>query len=188
MLEDPITKELLRNPVLASDGETYSLESLQQAMAADPWHRSPMDPRITLRPQVFPNAVVRGLIPTHPESDKGLTLYDDRKLPPDARILSLDIPLRGMDAKTAMALRRFGLRTSVRVVMGLRRDEPTGQDWLVHPPCFVECAEDVLELARALGIHRLVANPECLGGARLPAMDTTIEQRWLYVRSTSSTP
>jgi len=58
---DPITCTELEEPYLASDGITYSRRSIEQAMLADAWHRSPVTGEI-LRAKCFRNYLIDDLL------------------------------------------------------------------------------------------------------------------------------
>jgi len=163
-LLDPITLEPYARPILASDGETYSLDALLEAMRADPWHRSPVTGEV-LRQWAFPNQLVAGFTACEPCMAPEMLFADDH-LPDDGRELSWTLPVL-VSAAEAVVRRLWRLPVaSVRLTARVRRDH-NGSDWLMHPPCALDMKEDALELGRALGIHRAVQNPWCLAGAEL---------------------
>jgi hypothetical protein len=178
----PITLDVLENPVLASDGETYSEAALVQAMQADPWHRSPVTGEV-LRRVAYPNTFVAALligqntnldckVPT-----SGVELFAARSLPPDGRLVTWTVPAL-LSAKDTLVRRKFGLPDEAfSVTAAIKRDSSTGLDWLMHPPAYAQARADILDLARLLGVQHSVQNPWCLTLAKLDT-GKTVEDIW----------
>lgn len=181
---DPVTGETLEEPVLASDGETYSKRSIELAMAADGWKRSPVT-REVLRNIVYANAVAKRVL-QHPSDvvpTKPIQIYDPGAcaVPASGRNITWSLPAH-LGAADTMVRRRFGLPDAAFTVTAtLLRDE-AGNDWLMHPPCAAEMRHDILALAKLVGAARMVGNPWCLTWAVLNT-GITVEAQWISART-----
>lgn len=180
---DPVTRETLDEPVLASDGETYSRRCLELAMAADGWKRSPVT-REVLRTLAYPNVFARRVLGcgSVTEDRTPVQIYDVSTYSPPAsgRNVTWSLPAH-LGAADTMVRRRFGIHDGAFTVTAtLLRDE-AGNDWLMHPPCAAEMRHDILALARVVGATRLVSNPWCLTWAVLNT-GVTVEAQWVAAR------
>ena len=170
-LTDPITKEVLVDPYLASDGETYSRTSLVKAMAADPWHRSPVTYEV-LRRVAYYNAFVGEVLGGGGSTDccpKVLALYPEARVAP-TRPGSREVVVRMpelLSAEDTMVRRRVGLPDAAFEVRTIMVRDGAGTDWLMYPPCAADMREDVLAFAKVVGMHKVVQNPWCIGGAEV---------------------
>jgi hypothetical protein len=183
---DPITLTCVVDPYLASDGQTYSLHSLMQAMTCDPLHRSPVTGEV-LRDVAFFNAFVAALVPTGAAGPPkpAMRLYDrhacfaqtaagchddESAMQELVTTVTVQAPLRMSVAASVQRLRwRLPEQFSVTYhVIGRK---------LVYPPAFANAVDDVKLLARVLGIDSSVTNPECLTWAML-STGTTVEEHW----------
>lgn len=194
MLTDPVTKEILCDPYLASDGETYSRDTLLKAMAADPWHRSPVTYEV-LRPYAFPNKFVAdilqalyGSVHTCPNTGGlGLQLYEPcAGAIPGARNITWHMP-KLLSAEDTIVRRRFGLPDTGFELHAIVHRDVAGMDWLMFPPCAVDMRADVLALAKAVGASKMVQNPWCLSGA-LVRVDSSshqkqVEEWWIAAKT-----
>jgi hypothetical protein len=180
LLLDPITKEPLVEPVLASDGETYSLETLLAAMKADPWHRSPMTYEV-LRPEAFPNTFVAKYMGQDPLPPGAVTLFpphtDANSRTAHARVLGIQMP-QLVGVEDTLARRGMGLPDAAYAIQAVVTRDAAGLDWLMYPPCPAEMRCACLRLARSTGLDKLVQNPWCLGGAMARPSDRTLEDLW----------
>ena len=190
---DPVSGDVLDDPVLASDGETYSRESLCAAMAADVWKRSPVTGEV-LRHLAYVTVFVRRVLgdgsstiqPTGVQPQPTpVQLYDPKihEAPPTGRRVSWALPLCLSPADT-LVRRRFGIADAPFTVTATLFRDGSGNDWLMHPPAVHEMRDDVLALAKLLGATRLVCNPWCLTWAVLDTGET-VESRWIISHSAS---
>lgn len=171
---DPITLAPFDDPVLASDGYTYSFASLQHAMAADAWHRSPVTYEV-LRPEAYPNPLVAQLLGVAAPEGKPRSLYSAHPSTPQdsARTITWCAPLL-LSAPETMVRRRFGLPDAPFAVTAQLTRDAAGKDWLMYPPVVAEAEADTVALAKLLGVH--AANPWCLGGATVVVLQSTETQ------------
>jgi hypothetical protein len=182
LLIDPITLEPYVQPVLASDGYTYSLESLQEAIHTDPWKRSPITQEV-LRAWVYPNAVVSELL-GFVKTATAVQLFDECTpenidlVPDDGRIQIWGLPAR-VSVDEALTRRSLGLPASPVLLMARLWRDCTKLDWLQHPPAIEELKERTLSMGRLFGVDKAVTNPWCLSHAVLVFHDgskATVEQ------------
>ncbi len=209
---DPITREPLQDPVLASDGVTYSCLALLAAMKADPLHRSPVTLEV-LRPTGFRNRVAYewlragaapglgpgpGPLPASVQAAAEVMLFQPEQawplhsgVPPAA--FSVQVTLaRHPTAEVLGALLAAGIDPgdggdggpSLVLTMLASRDGG-GVAWLQHPPPPEE-AWDVMEhLGRSLVGKTAFGNPWCVSGARVARGAHylgTAEELWLRTR------
>ncbi len=179
---DPVTKEPFEDPYLASDGETYSKATLQQCMAADPWHRSPVTYEV-LRPAAYRNVFMATLLGEDACSPDTLQLYDAAAAPPpeEARTVTWRLPAR-LSAQGTLVRRRFGLPDAPFAVTAVVWRGAGDTDWLMHPPAAREMWDDVLALSALVGATKATANPWCLTFAQLDN-GRTVEAQWLSART-----
>jgi hypothetical protein len=196
LVVDPVSGETFQagDAYLASDGETYAEATLLAAMAADPWKRSPVT-REVLRDVAFRNVFVDrvlGVLPT-PDATPALTLYDRTAasvtsvsscLPPRSRRVTWELSAC-LCARETLVRRKFGVPDAACTVTAIVLRDGAGNDWLMHPPCVAEMRQDVLDLAKTLGVHRMVLNPWCLTWATL-GNGVTVEAQWIMSRLPSS--
>ena len=159
---DPITLETLECPVLASDGMTYSLTSLQAAMAADPWHRSPITQDV-LRPYAYPNAFVAEYmgVDTVPNA---VRLYDDDARPPvDARIVTLTLPV-GVSAEEALVRAAWKLPIETVTLRAVLRRSELNEWYAMHPPPLIDAQDAFTNLGIVFGLG-FAKNPACITSA-----------------------
>lgn len=171
LLLDPITKEVLSEPVLCSDGYTYSYQTIVHAMQEDGWHRSPIT-REVLRPFAVPNVDAEAKL--YPDAKplqferQLLPLWNPllTRVPGDCIELSVRLPTTWTYPQTT-ALLACGLdvlsmtpeaRLCFRCIMehGLR---------IMAPPPPEEAWDDCVHACTALFGKGTFANPWCLGGA-----------------------
>jgi hypothetical protein len=200
-LVDPVTKEVLVHPYLASDGETYSKDTLVQAMAADPWHRSPVTYEV-LRPVAYPNLFARALLggddgagDAGDAGDRAILFLYDPKMDvarargdqPHARTVTWTMP-RLLPAEDTLIRRRFHLPDAGFQLQAVITRDAAGLDWLMYPPCALDMRDDVLALAKSVGAAKSVQNPWCLSGALVvvvgaeddvPTQTRTVEDWWV---------
>lgn len=171
-MNDPITLDVLVQPVLASDGHTYSENSLRAAMAADPWHRSPVTGEV-LRPLAYPNCIIAQamggpqLQPAVP-----VTLFTDvcATLLPPHHVVSVTLPrlldVKGTATRRALGLPDAELVVTLHMVQG-RAMVPPG----------IPALREALERAGAdLGLVDLLPGGiDALGGATVSPPGTTLE-------------
>jgi hypothetical protein len=196
LLVDPVTLEPLDCPVLASDGETYSLASLRAAMRADPWHRSPVTYEV-LRPLAYHNRVVRRFMALadagadagaeaegHAEDTGPVALFDavGTAAPPAAMRTTWSLP-ELLSAEDTLLRRRFGLPDTALAVHVVMRKDDCGALWAMHPPPPEEMAADMVAFAHMLGLARVVQNPAALTTVTWTAADGagsgTLEAAWM---------
>lgn len=176
---DPIFLTKLENPYLASDGITYSKASIQQAMCADPWHRSPVTGEV-LRPLCYRNTLIAQLLEEENEEDESpLRLYDSKgKIPENGGIITWTLPSLCTPRIAALKMKwdLEGQDTLTLTAHVLR--DAASQDWLMHPPPAEEMWSDCMELAQVFNVHKSVPNPWCITHATF-ADGTTVEDKWL---------
>ena len=177
---DPITLEKLVCPVLASDGITYSLESLQAAMAADAWHRSPVTGDV-LRDQAFPNGFVADWLDIITVSAPVCIYTSAPRLPVDAREFTLTLPV-AIGAEECLTRSQWQLPiqpVSLRVTM--RRTE-LGEWFAMHAPPALNAFSAFSALAMAFGLG-FAKNPAHITDAMLTFdglnQPVTVEQWFL---------
>lgn len=186
---DPISKEDLEEPYLASDGETYSLQSLRLAMEADPWHRSPVTYEV-LRDVAYLNT----LVAAYDEQDVShlpgcVTLYErgasDRST--HGRQVTWHMP-ELVSASETLVRRKFMAVDAAFSVTATVTRTAGNVDWLMHPPAFAEARKDILDLAAVLGVNKAVANPWCLTWATVTygGTTTTVEDAWIHAQQTET--
>lgn len=182
MLEDPITHTRLVQPVLASDGITYSARALQSAMASDPWRRSPVT-REVLRRDAYVNLFAyEMLLEPVPAVVDTVQLWQDSdgddatSLPSDGRQITWGLASR-LNATDTLTRRKWSLPDNATVSGVIQRDA-AGLDWLMHPPAAAEMRADILDLARLFGVSFAVRNPWCLTTATVMPGNQTVEQMW----------
>ena len=174
---DPVSGTVLEEPYLASDGITYSKETLLAVVRADPWHRSPVTGEV-LRPQCFPNHLIQQLLASAPKHGCSLaptlclTLYDPAHtpLPENGGEITWRLPSLCTPRLAAFKM-KWGLDEAcadapLSLTARVLRDA-SGLDWLMHAPPPEELWDDVLELAKVFNVHRAVPNPWCLTTATL---------------------
>lgn len=181
--EDPITRLGFEEPVLASDGYTYSWAALFRVVSGDPYHRSPVTQEV-LRPVVFANTVAPGWAPGQPRV-RTLWHRGDGTVPADGTLLQITAPPTRSTTLAAalLACRLDGVPLTTPLVFSCTVTLSGGTAWLMHPPP----AETVWDAAAALCVALLgknaVANPWALGTAPLMVGDraTTIEDQCVNV-------
>ena len=186
VLTDAVTGDVLDDPYLASDGETYSRATLIAAMAFDPWHLSPVT-REVLRDVAFRNCLVGDLLAGAASGTTGpasLTLYDRKAAPAwtDGWEVTWKAPPR-MSATHTLIRRRFALPDGEWALTAVVRNDAGGLQWLMHPPAADTMRADILDLASVVGVHKTVCNPWCLTWAVL-STGRTVEEQWVFARTT----
>ena len=187
MYTDPVTLEAFVEPLLASDGYTYNAATLGDIVAADTWCRSPITGEV-LRPWAYPNALISAHLGC--ATPPATLLYPEASnphiTPPDGRLLCMGLPADlGCDEEIV----RHGLRLPaerILLVAKLRRDGPSHQDVLMHPPCPDSMRASLHALSNLFGLTRLVHNWWCLSTALLQWEDgtgDTVEDWWQHVRT-----
>lgn len=181
MLADPISKEVLEEPYLASDGETYSRTTLLAAMAADPLHRSPVTGEV-LRPLAYRNIPVEEFLGGSGRP-RDLVLYQVRDhaltLAQSHRALVFLLP-EVLPADDIILRRKWGLPDMALEVRAAYRRDQAGNKWLLYPPCVQEARADTLQLLVMVGGGGVFANPWCFTGAdiRWRTGSVTVEDAW----------
>lgn len=180
MFLDPISCDVLTVPVLASDGYTYNLSTLEQVIKADPWHRSPITMEV-LRPRAYPNALVSDRLGCVALKHSTLLFPEHcgTVLPKDGRLVILGLPA---ELSCEEDIIRHGLylpREPVMLTVILRRDGPSRQDVLMHPPCADTMRPRILALAKLFGADKLVTNACCLTTAVLDVHGGVTVEDWL---------
>lgn len=164
-LVDPITLGDFVAPVLASDGYTYSMDSLKTAMEVDCWHRSPVTGEV-LRPKVFSNVIVANHlgIPAASTLDV-LRLFSDtgelcqRQSEAGGRQWTFSLP-RTLQADAAVLRVRFRIPAEARVILKVRVTiDNRGQVCCMHAPCAFNLQDRVLQLLDLFGIRSMFPNP-----------------------------
>ena len=184
---DPISKTELEDPYLASDGITYSRHTLEAAMKADPWHRSPVTGEV-LRSLCYRNNLIQQLMileatPSAQLPRTQLQIYDpaSNPLPENGGEITWVLPSlcapKVAELKMKWRLDEMYATTPLVLTARVLRDA-TGMDWLMHPPPPEEMWDDILELARVFNVHKAVPNPWCLTSARLGK--ETVESHLLH--------
>jgi len=171
---DPISLEALALPVLASDGYTYSLDSITRAARADPWHRSPVT-REVLRQTAFPNTLVaqwlRIACPAQP-----VALWDQGtfRIPAEARVVAFSLPQRTpcVDVALTRARWRLPLDTAVTLTVTVWDTGSRELPVAMHPPPAQDAWKDCEALATAFGVHRVASNPAHISSAVMHWDDT----------------
>jgi hypothetical protein len=178
---DPITREALQDPVLASDGVTYSFETLVAAMAADPHHRSPVT-REVLRPVAFRNPLANTLRGLPPGSGPGeVVLWPSetpRARPPDVFVQTVTLPTAPTPALAAalVRVRLDDVHACPGALVAITAEftvDGTGTRWLMHPPPPEEAWNTCAALAHAVYGRGTFANPWCIAGAEVAVHMTT---------------
>ena len=190
---DPISCSLLENPYLASDGITYSLETLKLAVQADPWHRSPVTGEV-LRNLCFPNTLIMHLMDSsagkkREKQASSVSLFDPLldSLPENGGEITWVLPSLCTPQIAAFKM-KWKLEDKyvdkpLALTARILRDS-SGIDWLMHPPPPEEIWEDVIEIAKVFNVQRAVPNPWCLSSAKLGSK--TVEMQILLARGFSS--
>lgn len=182
---DPVTKDTLDDPFLASDGETYSRDTLLQCVRTDPWHRSPVTYEV-LRGAAYRNVFIATLLGASVTTPDTLHLFDDEDAAaasaalPDGRTITWTVPAL-LPARDTMVRRRFGLPDEAFTVTAVVRRDSGNLDWLMYPPAAQEMWADIVALASVVGADKATANPWCLTFARLQT-GRTVEAQWLLAR------
>jgi hypothetical protein len=180
MFLDPISTDVLTEPMLTSDGYTYNVSTLLQVVQADAWHRSPITMEV-LRPWAYPNALVSQRLGC-PVMEKPVLLFPENcgtVLPRDGRLVVLGLPEELSCEEDIIRHRLYIPREPVMLTVILRRDGPTRQDVLMHPPCADSMRDSMLALAQLFGVDRLVNNPWCLTTAVLDIHGGVSVEDWL---------
>jgi len=171
---DPLTGEEYVCPVVASDGHTYTTDWLRAAVAADPWHRSPITKEV-LRAAIYPNRFVSDDVddapaPLFAETNAG----NIRCVPDTGTVVDVCSP---KSVSADMAAVRISWRLPpVAMTLTVRM---LG-DHLMHPPVAEcpDCDADPTELASLFGIQ--AKNLNCLSTAVLTADgQTRTVEGWL---------
>jgi hypothetical protein len=191
---DPITHTELEDPYLASDGITYSKTSIQTAMQADAWHRSPVTGEV-LRPWGYKNSIIAQLLANSSHDSSGcggpLLLFDEDMegagLPENGGRVTWTLPKLCTAQMAAFKVKwKLDEEVDADISIGVRvLPDASGLLWLMHPPSTEEMWSDCLELAKLLSIHKLVANPWCLTTALICInghLHSTVEQQWMSVQ------
>ena len=194
LLRDPISLDTLTLPVLASDGYTYSLPSLQEAMAADAWHRSPVTGEI-LRQQVFPNVLIAALLGEAPLTGVSLKLFQlHGPDPPDAFHARFKCAA-ALDATDAAIRREWALPAlAIELTIRMRKDARAHTLVCAHPPCATAATPALERLLRLFGIAGAVQSPTHVATALLSYEDEmrekqvhiTVEAAWLASQNSAS--
>ena len=180
MFLDPISCEVLNMPVLASDGYTYNVSTLQQVVAADVWRRSPITMEV-LRPWAYPNAIVSHRLGC-PVVENPVLLFPEScgtVIPKDGRLAVLGLPPELSCEEDIIRHSLYLPREPVLLTVILRRDGPSRQDVLMHPPCADSMRDRTLALAQLFGVNKLVNNPWCLTTAVLDVNGSVSVEDWL---------
>ena len=194
-LLDAITRRRLRDPVLASDGETYSLAALQTAMHHDPLHRSPVTGEV-LRVTAYRNRVISTLLGERPCGAEAVALWhSDAPAVPDTVVRCMyHLPARP-SADAATFFLTVGLDAEVGPdfsgvvveVWAVRDVGPAALLRLVHPPPPEEFWDTAVELATFVAGPTAFSNPWCFAGASVTVRGRamgTLETLWLQARGT----
>jgi hypothetical protein len=184
LLRDPITHDHLQEPVLASDGHTYSLDALRAAMAGDVLHRSPVTQEV-LRRHAYSNVVARQLLADSGSAggtvDGGtveqFSLWDDGMAPALAstaawegavlQTLTVVVPVC-MSPLLAAALVKLGmdkLGAPLSLTVHTHHDGSAGTQTLMHPPPPEQAWDACVELCTATFGKHAFKNPWCISGA-----------------------
>ena len=179
---DPITMEPLVRPVLASDGITYSAESIVAAMAADPWHRSPITGEV-LRQLAYPNTFVAQYMDVEGEASP-VQLYDAADWPVDARVSCFTLPISA-SAEECLVRANWKLPIQPIVLQVVLRRTELNEWWVMHPPPAVNAEADFRALGAAFGLN-FARNPHCITTANFvfqsPERVVAVESWWLHQR------
>jgi hypothetical protein len=183
--DDPISKTKLQDPVLTSDGVTYSKDSILMAMRADEWHRSPVTGEV-LRPHAYANTLIKDLLREGNEEDEDadhVTVLwepcdDAAPLPLNGGVITWTLPELCSSQVAAVKLkwRLDTLPHPLSLTVRVLRDA-MGGEWCMHPPPAEEMWDDCLQLARAFNVHLSTLNPWCLTTAVF-GHGVTVEQQW----------
>ena len=185
LLCDPVTREPLVDPVLASDGHTYSLESLRQVMRHDCFHRSPVTQEV-LRRAAFVNCVAAALLreasnaaDTLPDVlPERVWLWDDENDDgcADAECIRLTLPAR-VKPLLAAALCKTGMgclgssgaggTCTVTLQVTAMHDGASGTKTLLHCPPPEQAWDACVELCAATFGKGAFRNPWCIAGAKV---------------------
>jgi len=171
---DPVSLDAFFMPVLASDGHTYSADSLAQSMAADPWHRSPVTGEV-LRATLYPNLFVAEYLGCEP--GRGGDMFTEcgsgniRDLPLDGELRVLSLPVV-LDVARARIRCLLDLPADTATTLTLRLRRAHGGLVLMHPPCANNMQEGTLAVAKLFGLDGDVANPRCLATAVIESAPT----------------
>jgi len=172
---DPVTTHtVLEEPYLASDGITYSKDTLLAIVKADPWHRSPVTGEV-LRHHAFPNNLIQQLLGGDWEAMPRIALYDHDPLPENGGTITWVLPSLCTPRIAAFKM-KWGLEdvcgdAPLALTARVLRDAG-GMDWLMHAPPPEELWDDVIDFAKVFNVHRAVSNPWCLSTATLSAGGT----------------
>jgi hypothetical protein len=190
LLRDPISLDTLTLPVLASDGYTYSLPSLQEAMAADAWHRSPVTGEI-LRQEVFPNSLIAALLGESPLVGVPLKVFPKHSpSPPDAFFVQFTCGM-ALDASDATIRREWALPSrAIELSICVRKDARTRKLVCAHPPCAAAATAAIGRLLCLFGTASAVLAPTHIATALLSydeldahgqtaRVRITVEDAWL---------
>lgn len=183
ILMDPVLLCTLEDPVLASDGYTYSFTALCRAMDADPWHRSPVTGEV-LRPDVYSNGIAWELLNVLHSGTEDAPGMSGKMSPKSARVIFSreSVPPNTASKFVYHSPRRFCGNDEVTVTAQWRLPDEFSivmfmhDGRVMHPPAAREAHEAVVALAKSL--HLNVPNPECLAGAMLTTSGMTIEEHW----------
>ena len=165
LLLDPITLDTFVVPVLASDGYTYSLQALCDAINIDPWQRSPIT-REVLRPLAYPNTLVANLasietVTTAVGIAGECTISSIDTVPDDGRVQIWTLPARLSIEDT---VHRHSLHLPPEPVLLQARmwRDAAGLDWLMHPPCTTQHQDTIAIVAKLFGVNKMAVNPWCI--------------------------
>jgi hypothetical protein len=195
LLSDPVTREPLVDPVLASDGHTYSLESLRQVMRHDCFHRSPVTQEV-LRRAAFVNCVAVALLSKQNTEAKGSVTPETSALvsaeipncvwlwdadndaacavgaagTDDAECIRLTLPAR-VKPLLAAALCKTGMGclggSGVTLQVTAMHDGASGTKILLHCPPPEQAWDACVELCAATFGKGAFRNPWCIAGAKV---------------------
>jgi hypothetical protein len=205
-LLDPVTGLVLHQPLLASDGVTYSADTIRAAMAADCLHRSPVTGEV-LRRWAFPNVIADNLLALYQQPGAARSRQTPGTVflwpeagdadaegapPPGITVHTITVPSPasvevmaclwdiGVDL-TSEAFRgcRIALVSSVMI-------HGSGAAWLVQPPPPEALWDVATRLCRVLAGRSAFANPWCFSGSRVRVNDKdigSVEDLWIQKSS-----
>jgi hypothetical protein len=165
LLIDPITLDTFNTPVLASDGYTYSLQALRNAIETDVWQRSPIT-REVLRPLVFPNTLVANLlgidtITTSVPVASECTVSSIETVPDDGRVQMWTLPTR-LSIEDTVHRHALNLPPEPVLLQARMWRDAAGLDWLMHPPCTAQHKDAATVVAKLFGVNKVAVNPWCI--------------------------